>query len=374
MKSSLLPCILCPILYFVNGDFALNVMCDIFNLTSEDKLFSNLIDYLNFTLLFYMWLQTTVLIFSCDMVEHILNIFLTDLPEFPIACQFGEANIGTLHEVLAAYKCPVIQNWGCLDLFSLAKNDPRRRKEIFALSQPGGHPNNWNAIRKECVQLMDNFVEQLNIAISEMTNPQTESGGIPSTPVIPVPRMREMSPAMRNLCLIGQDTSLQYEPLNEEPFVGWHKIYEHVVLFAKSLIPPLLKTTRLNHIFDKFPDAQLKLIFSNSLPVINAVQGLSFLVAASLTEDEYGVVQKDLNTIIIAIQQLKLTVDRAQKIGNFKRTQKNEQNDMQMKAALKASLKRSLYKICVTYRDHIQELDLPSSVLNSLQVYLSFKE
>jgi nucleoporin NDC1 len=108
--------------------------------------------------------------------------------------------------------------------------------------------------------------------------------------------------------------------------------------------------------------------------VIWAIQGLSCLAAASFKEDRYGVVQKDLPAIITSLLQLKQALDRLQKVGNYKRSQKSEHYDVKMKAALRSAVKRSLYTISITFGDYVKELPLTKEVLQQIQQFLNFKE
>lgn len=396
MVKAILPCVIFPFIYFWKGNILLVIVCDVFDLIVEENILSGFMDFFNFPLLLYSWLITTLFIFTTKMMTHVLNILLTNLSEYPVTRQFGEKDVVTLHEVIAARNFPIIQNWGCFDLFNLSKSDYCRRQEIFALSQPGGHPNNWNAIKRECIILIDKFVEDINMGVAlVIAGHQVE--GVP-TAAVPAPAptalqrriTRQMSMAssstptgrktresitMRNLSIVSSDPFVQYESFSEEnphPDAG-SQFFNYIRSAINKFVPFILRKARLSYLFEKYPDAKLKQTFSSSLPVINAVQGLSFLVAASLTEDTYGVVQKDLDTIMVAVLQLKVAVDKALKFGNFKRAHRNE-HDMQMKAALKSAIKRSLYKICVTFKDHIQDLDLPPSVITQLQVYLTFRE
>ena len=43
----------------------------------------------------------------------------------------------------------------------LAKQDVHRRAELFSLSQPGGHPHNWNNVSAECFKTLQLLTERI---------------------------------------------------------------------------------------------------------------------------------------------------------------------------------------------------------------------
>ena len=43
----------------------------------------------------------------------------------------------------------------------LAKQDVHRRAELFSLSQPGGHPHNWNNVSSECFNTLRLLAERV---------------------------------------------------------------------------------------------------------------------------------------------------------------------------------------------------------------------
>lgn len=60
-----------------------------------------------------------------------------------------------------------------------------------------------------------------------------------------------------------------------------------------------LKTYKLfAYLYAENPDYKFQRLFVDSFMVINALKGISNLVVASLTEDEYGIVQQTLCEII----------------------------------------------------------------------------
>ena len=97
-------------------------------------------------------------------------------------------------------------------------------------------------------------------------------------------------------------------------------------------------------------DSAVRSVYDKSQLVIWAVEGLSLLVAASISEDRYGVVQKDLPKVFEALLTLQQTVERHRK-GSTATARKNrfETQDLQLKQELRVALKSSLFRICVAF-------------------------
>ena len=109
--------------------------------------------------------------------------------------------------------------------------------------------------------------------------------------------------------------------------------------------------------------------------VIWAVEGLAHLVAASIDEDRYGVVQKDLPKVIEALLLLQQTVEKHRK-GATATARKNrfETRDLQLKQELRIALKSSLFRICVVFGEHLEALPLAPDLRKRIMNYQSFAE
>lgn len=63
----------------------------------------------------------------------------------------------TLSEALSMDKIPIIQHLGYLNLVTMAQGEKSGRSILFTLSQPGGHPYNWNCVVEKCTGFIGNF-------------------------------------------------------------------------------------------------------------------------------------------------------------------------------------------------------------------------
>ncbi|XP_067002806.2 nucleoporin Ndc1 [Anabrus simplex] len=328
---------------------------------------------LDILFILHAWLFTTIFIFTNLITRHLLQVYLTEHWEFPVISVLKESV--TLHQAIAMKEQPVFQSLGCYDLMVLAGSDFCRRQELFSLSQPGGHPHNWNALIKEVLSLIDNFTSDLNAAnldggVTLHANKPTPDNLISASP-LNVKKLHLHS--MRNL-------SMQRDPVQQDSQFGSAPVplWDFFTYFVKKRVDQFKagfsKKPPIRFFFGEIPDARLRYILSQSPQIIWAVQGISCLAATSLREDKYGVVIKDLPSVVLSLVNLKQTLEKIPKTGNYKRSQKNEQDETKIKIALKSAVKRGLYHICLTYGVSVMELELPRNVHSQLQLFLSFKE
>lgn len=124
------------------------------------------------------------------------------------------------------------------------------------------------------------------------------------------------------------------------------------------------------------------------------VSGLSNMVSASLTEDRYGVVQKDLAEIMSALFNLQKvsflfchhangcvdnngsfqTIDKHKGVTITSRKNRFETRDLQLKQELRIALKSSIYKIVSSYGDHLDSVPLPGEWQKKVHNFRLFQE
>lgn len=391
MIDAVSPTMYFTVMYFWNGGVIRNYVSDIMDYNVEDKSLETVFGLMNISLVFYAWCFSGIFIFTIYTMMLMFEVHLTEHLVFLVSPVYRNSDCLTLHKSLAMTDIPIIQYLGFLDLKILAEKDRRRREELFTLSHPGGHPYNWNAVVEESLKLIRKFTEDINKANTE-TQPAPESKeytvtkdyfSSKSSAVVSTGNHSTSISGMRNMSLRVQNMSDVYLCQSSSNIVQFQtppisisqeSIIRTVKLYATQALDALCRKPGISFIFGELPDAKVRYHLAQCQPVIWAVQGLSHLAAASFKEDSYGVVQKDLPAIITSLFQLKQALDKLQKIGNYKRSQKTEHHDIKMKAALRSAVKRSLYCICITFGDHVKELPLTKEVLQQLQDFLIFRE
>lgn len=391
MIDAVSPTMYFVIMYYWYGGAVRGYVSDFLNCNIEETSQGTIFRLMNVSLLFYSWFFNSTFIFAIYTMKLMFQVNLTEHVVFPVTPVFGNTDCLTLHQSLALTDIPIICYLGFLDLKILAEKDHGRREELFALSHPGGHPYNWNAVVEESLKVITKFTEDLNQTnIEAQSTPENKEHCIPKDyfpskdpAVIPaghhttsISRMRNMSLRIQN----APDISLYQSPSNSAQFqsppvsISQESITRVLKVYASRAVGVLCRKPGIFFVFGELPDAKVRYHLAQCQPVIWAIQGLSRLAASSFKEDHYGVVQKDLPAIITALFQLKQAMDKLQKIGNYKRSQKVEHYDMKMKAALQSAVKQSLYCICVTFGDYVKELPLRKDVLQQLHNFLMFRE
>nr|XP_008107801.1 PREDICTED: nucleoporin NDC1 [Anolis carolinensis] len=142
----------------------------------------------------------------------------------------------------------------------------------------------------------------------------------------------------------------------------------------------LAKRVLIMYFFSKHPEASIQALFCDTQMHIWALEGLSHLVAASFTEDRYGVVQTTLPAILNTLLTLQEVVDKHFKLPHVSskppRTSGNlaDTSYKTLRFALRASLKTAIYRITTTFGEHLNAVQVSPEHKKRLQQFLEFKE
>ncbi|NXY77735.1 NDC1 protein, partial [Glareola pratincola] len=121
----------------------------------------------------------------------------------------------------------------------------------------------------------------------------------------------------------------------------------------------LSKRVLIMYFFSKHPEASIQAVFSDAQMHIWALGALSHLVAASFTEDEFGVVQTTLPDILNTLLTLQEVVDRYFKLPHVSSKPPRISGSLvdtsykTLRFALRASLKTALYRITTVFGEHL---------------------
>ncbi|KAB7499340.1 Nucleoporin NDC1 [Armadillidium nasatum] len=131
------------------------------------------------------------------------------------------------------------------------------------------------------------------------------------------------------------------------------------------------------YLLSDLPDAKNRQIFAESQAVIWAIEGLANIVAKSYTDDQFGVVQKNISDILSALVQTQLIVEKVGRGINFRRSPQGTEkipNDLQLRKSLRLTLKSSLYIITSNYGESVREVQLSEEVRARIETYLTYQE
>uniref|UniRef100_A0A7N8YDS1 Nucleoporin NDC1 n=1 Tax=Mastacembelus armatus TaxID=205130 RepID=A0A7N8YDS1_9TELE len=387
---------------------------------------------LDLSLLYHLWISATFMLFTWYITLLLFRIFVTEVSvySFPVQSSFTEDAHQCLPKVLTE-KQPVILKFLALqDLALLSQHSPSRRSEVFSLSQPGGHAHNWNAISKECLSLLSDLTQRL-VAYHDTvaTNGRAKSmstgsadlmspkptllmktptsvfarsvvGGPQSPPMslfTPDVGSPFASPGLRRLTAPVEQCSPWYGTVQSPHIMrrapklwststGKRRFIEgdgslrsnrHYIELVKFF---LARRVLIMYLFNKLPEASSQALFADSQAHIWALEGLSYLVQASFSEDQFGVVQTTLPNILSCMLVLQEAVDRHFKLPHASSKPVRSTSSMAdptyktLRFALRATLKTAIYRITTTFGDHLNALQMSAEHRKRLQQFLEYKE
>jgi len=301
-------------------------------------------------------------IFTFRLSNLLFQWFLLKPVSFPLVRFAGDTS-PLLSEALTC-NVPLMRLWACRDWSVLAEQSPQRRSVIFSVSQPGNHPHNWNgmfsAIMPQCLQC-------LSALRGEVKESPTKSVAVSPKGVDTI-----TSPMrMRSMALKSPAKSSQPP---EEPKPNFNEKMNKKI---QEVVQQIKKKPLIQFLWGELPDAKRRQVFAKTETTNLLIEGLSHFVAASYTEDSYGVVQKDLPAILSMILDFQGSIEVRGSSGGVlqKRpeTLTNPPQDVLLKQALKWTVKSSIYRLVVKFQRHITKIQLSVEHKQMLEQYLEFR-
>lgn len=344
--------------YIFFGNSSRSMVSSVYSLYLEDPPLDNLFNLLRSSIWMSLWFYSGLFFISVNIMKIIFNTVLTQPMKFPIE---SERNL-TLHEaieqrghfngVLAAQ-----------DLRILSINDPIRRSQIFRLSQPGGHPKNWNNILEKCLITIQDFTKELE---SITADPKIENKIPPNNNVC------EKMPTFSNIRNLA-DSPAKYEMKGN--IQNGPVAFETIFIDWKQMLHKLCQKPGISYLFGELVETKLKVLLIQAQPVVWTCEGLAFLTAASLNEDKYGTVQYDLPQIISTLLNLKQSLDKiAKPNSSLRKPLLNNSVAFKMRTALLSAVKRSIYKITITFSEYINDIPLSRETQAAIHPFILLKE
>ncbi|EZA48351.1 Nucleoporin NDC1 [Ooceraea biroi] len=305
------------------------------------------------------------------------EVYLTEWTQFKFGLSGALSTDGselTLIEALSMDKIPIMQHLGYLDLVTLAQKEKARRATLFTLSQPGGHPYNWNCVVQRCTDLLNKFSSDLNAISVKPQPPLTCYGKSVLTTMGRPTQQKDRVYHMRKLVPDVAPTLTAVETITQETsYTGL--LAQFVKQKRDAFVTYLLSKPLINYIFGEQDENKIRYVLFNSQPVMWAAEAISSLSVFSLTEDHHGIVQKDIPTIVNALLSVKQALDKQQKsVILARRLQTEDKLIREIFTSLRSAIKRSLYRIVTNFEPYINDLCLESAAVEQLQSFLNYKE
>ncbi|XP_058503844.1 nucleoporin NDC1 [Solea solea] len=451
------------VVYFFLGHIPRAWICKTLNLhlNSSIHTLDSIAGLLDLSLLYHMWISATFLLFTWYITLLLFRIFVTEVYSFPVQSSFTEDAHQCLPKVLSEKQSVIVKFLALQDLALLSQHSPSRRCEVFSLSQPGGHPHNWNSISRECLSLLADLTQRLvayhdtvatngrakSLSTGSERKSSSETSVTSGTEEFMSPRhtllMKTPASVFARSIGRGQQSPLTapFTPELDSPFTSpslrrltapleqcspWYGTVQspHIMRRAPKLwsastdsqingsCPPspasvpspqqetskpslltqflqnrkeqvknfLAKRVLIMYLFNKLPEASSQALFADSQAHIWALEGLSYLVQASFSEDQFGVVQTTLPSILSCMLGLQEAVDRHFKLPHASSKPLRWSSSMSdstyktLRFALRATLKTAIYRITTTFGDHLNAVQMSTEHQKRLQQFLEYKE
>jgi len=275
---------------------------------------------------------------------------LTSRIDFCVSTDPADKNVPfTLKEALATSNVPLLQYLGFYDLNVISQFDSARRKQIFSLSYPGGHPYVWRNISQEAVKL-----------ILE-TNGQIEAITLP-----PKPKPPEMAAKYSTL----DEVYFKMRSLSQSQFLHEKIPSEAEEKGVSRKIVNFLKTVRpVSYLMEELKEKQLESALQHYQALSLACYSMANLAGASMAEDQFGIVQQDLAGIINALLKLYVSLNKLVVVVN----RKPNSSILQIKKHLVHVVKSSLYKLAIDFGPYVKDLGLPAEDEKLFTNFILFK-
>ncbi|XP_059545492.1 nucleoporin NDC1 isoform X4 [Myotis daubentonii] len=356
---------------------------------------------LNLSLLYHVWLCGVFLLMTWYISWILFKIYATEAHLFPVQPPFAEESDECLPKVLNSNPPLIIKYLALQDLMLLSQYSPTRRQEVFSLSQPEETtfqtPKSSQMPRSSVPPSVKTSLFSPKLSTPDISSPlgspfgstvinrmagifdaTTGYGSPQSSQLIRRgPRLWSSTPdqQMNGFSNLPSTVSAEGKTMRQ-PSV----IYSWIQNKHEQIKNFLSKRVLIMYFFSKHPEASIQAVFADAQMHIWALEGLSHLVAASFTEDRFGVVQTTLPAILNTLLTLQEAVDKYFKLPHASSKPPRISGTLvdtsykTLRFAFRASLKTAIYRITTTFGEHLNAVQASAEHQKRLQQFLEFKE
>ncbi|KAI8513067.1 Nuclear pore complex subunit [Branchiostoma belcheri] len=326
--------------YYLLGHGVKTWMCALLQLNPSPVALSSLPGLLDVGLLWQAAVGGTFLFCLLDTSWLLLHIFHAQVFKFEVTSSLADQTDRCLSDAVQCQDVPLVQHLGFLDLSLLAQYSPQRRKHIFSLSQPGGHPYIWKTVSTSSLAVIDSLTNRL-------------------------------AACRHNIGVTGQR-------LSPDPSRVQGSQKGQAAGKMDRVAQGLRRTPVLAYFLQQLPEAASAELFKDAQLVVWVLEGLSHLVAASYTEDTYGVVQKSLPDVLTALLGLHEALDRHFKmpLAGTRPSQharlpcQRDVSGQNMRFSLLPAVTTALYHIVNVFGKHAESIPLSPEHKQKLRLFL----
>ena len=377
--------------YFFFGSFAKEVVRWLTGLNHDRQLsrLDSLHGLLDLSLFWFCFTSGIVIAYIWLLTNKLFIIFCIKVFRFPIQSTFTEDTDQSLPVVMKCQNVSLLKYLAFNDLCQLSQFSSKRRKQIFSLSIPGGRPLNWLWISDECLTLLNDLKERLTVHNNNhgMSRVIRTTDTLAKTPTRSFRDINQSS-VKRTANSVRSHTTSEMSTSGSKTLrhtlTGHHSSgrrssenidnqQDHKV----SMSEKLKQIPLVEYLVEKVDELEMEDLFFDVQLQIWAAEGLSRLVAASFTEDVFGVVQKTLPFILTSLLELLQAVELYLKRPLDQELLYRKRHPSEIRKTvnvLRDSLRCSVYRITETFQQHLSDIELSSGNKEFLASFLKFQE
>jgi len=409
------------ILYFIVGDKFYYVINQLFGIVF--KLINRTlgrIDLFQFHLLKHIFIGAALAFMLLELNHHIFQVLLTQ----PVYVCLDDCNPARcLISGLCEEKSPLIKYYAFHELFRIVKYNKLYR-ELF-INDIDSKPNVWTVMSSECIKKIKELSDKLTKHIKE--NEQKELNAVKAKKPIPKEKKsiikaiveflsplpeqpKVLKPANPNILqatghtvevpsiLMGNDLLRNRNSRNSFSSVMAANKNESIKKEAKVPPPPnpietevkylSALSAKIKSILLKFKlgrilltnnfERQIDITLNDITLEILSIQILGNFLVASLTEDKYGIIQRDIQQILECLLQCLLDVETFIKnppipLSSEEIIQYNKNMPIKLDVII-STLQSTIYQIVIKFYDSLDNFPFSNKYLQKLQRFIDFKE
>lgn len=234
---------------------------------------------------------------------------------------------------------------------------------IYSIKFIGSHPHNWKQLVKITLTLIDKFTADLLTNVDYIAKNRRNDSTL-NILNHPVQKFYEHKLSTRDHNQINRIRSLTTASPTKPLIPSEDEKRSKILMAVKE---KLLRNKLFAFLFGEQESGKLNFLLSqNAQVIVWLMQGISALVARSLDEDNYGVVQYDVKAILKSFIKLKAALEKVSAINTIAKDRNLY--------ALKAAIRRSLYRITTSFSPYFEDMLIDAEDVRALHGFIIFKE
>lgn len=337
------------IIYIIFGYKALEFWSILFDAENNFDILYCLEKYI----IVYLFTFGTCFYFTLLIIHELFILNLMQPMEFAIDPENNVDNDMLLKDALKS-KIPLIRMLAFQDLYILTERVPERRKEIFAITFPGGQGKNWNEISGECKSVLEKFIDGLMKTYPKMTSSKLSVD-------YNSPRNRRVN--LEQLLETVNYRAYPKEVLNEE------EVKETEPTFKEIIVKKVTNNPFVAYLFGNSSLLELRRIIAECQVVMWVNLSLTMLLKMSLVEDQYGVTQNDVPKILELMLKLQDSLTLINKIQLYKMLKEKDDLCVTLTTSLEVNIRSCIYILNHIYKPYFPKMQLENDIKEKLSYY-----